>query len=249
MAMLYGGVCDDEKEVHEELSRFFANFEKRINRKIILTHFSSGEELLEHYHSKNEPNFHFLFLDIEMSGINGLETAKHIRSLPNKEVIILFLSSYPEYVMDSFDVLTFQYLLKPLTYDVFESKAMRLYDHLSSTNNHVMFLKDERGQNIVPLSEIIAILKLKHALAQNKLKVITSDQEFFMTGTISSYSLKLGSPFLLVYRSVIVNMDYIRRFTANSVIMSNHQEFPISRTQMKQIKDTYTHYMAGRFII
>ncbi|MEO2205385.1 LytTR family DNA-binding domain-containing protein [Paenibacillus pabuli] len=247
--MLFGGVCDDDKEIHEDLSQFFRDFEKINDCKIQLTHFSSGEELLEHYLSKNCKNFHFLFLDIEMSGINGLETAKQIRSLPNKDVTILFLSSYPDYVMESFDVLTFQYLLKPLTYDVFESKMMRLYDHLSSTAKHVMFLKDERGQNIVPVSEIIAISKLKHSLVQNKLQVVTTDQEFLITGTISSYSEKLGMPFLLVYRSVIVNMDYIRGFTANSVIMSNHQDFPISRTQMKQIKDTYAQYMAGKFII
>ncbi|SDD51735.1 two component transcriptional regulator, LytTR family [Paenibacillus sp. CF095] len=247
--MLFGGVCDDDKEIHEGLSQFFSEFERNNDCKFHLTYFSSGEELLEHYLCKNFEKFHFLFLDIEMAGINGLETAKQIRSLTNNDVTIIFLSSYPDYVMESFDVLTFQYLLKPLTYDVFESKMMRLCAHLSSTAKQVMFLKDQRGQNIVPISEIIAISKLKHSLVQNKLQVITTDQEFLITGTISSYSVKLGIPFLLVYRSVIVNMDYIRGFTANSVVTSNQLDFPISRTQIKQIKDTYAKYMAGKFII
>ncbi len=247
--MLYGGICDDEKEIHEEISRFFGFFEESTGIKINLTHFFSGEDLLQHYQSNPSPSFQFLILDIEMSGINGLVTAKHIRSLPNREVAILFLSSYPEYVMESFDVLTFQYLLKPLTYEVFQPKIMRLYNHLKTQVSPVIFLKDEHGQNIVPLAQIIAISKLKHALVQKKLMVITSDQELIITGTISSFSMKLAVPFLLIFRSVIVNMDYIRRFTSKSVVMSNSQEFPISRTQVKQIKDTYAHYMAGKIMI
>ncbi|WP_054942812.1 LytR/AlgR family response regulator transcription factor [Paenibacillus ihuae] len=247
--MLYGGICDDESEVYEELSRFFTLFERNINCKISLTYFSSGEELLEHYQSKKPPHFHFLFLDIEMSGIDGLETAKQIRSFPNKEVAILFLSSHPEYILESFEVFTFQYLLKPLTYSTFESKMIRLYDHLNSTLTYSIILKEEQGEHIIPLSEVISILKIKHSLAQNKLKIITTHGEFSVTGTISSYSKKLGAPFLLIYRSVIVNMDYIRRFTVRSVVLSNHQELPISRAHIKQIKDSYAHYMAGKFIL
>ncbi|MEK4329550.1 LytTR family DNA-binding domain-containing protein [Paenibacillus sp. FSL R7-0297] len=246
--MLYGGICDDESEVYEELSQFFTHFERDFNCKFSLTYFSSGEELLEHYQSKKPPHLHFLFLDIEMSGINGLETAKQIRSFPNKEVAILFLSSYPEYVMESFEVFTFQYLLKPLVYSTFESKMRRLYDHLNSAVKYSIILKEEQGENIIPLSEVISILKVKHSLAQNKLNIITTDGNFSVTGTISSYSVKLGAPFLRIYRSIIVNMDYIRKFTVHSVVLSNDQELPISRAHSKQIKDSYTQYMAGKYI-
>ncbi|MHA7966678.1 LytR/AlgR family response regulator transcription factor [Paenibacillus sp. CAU 1782] len=247
--MLYGVICDDDAETHENLRHFFGDFENIIGRQIFLTHFFSGEELIEHYRNTNSHHFHFLFLDIELPGINGLETAKQLRSLPNRDIIILFLSSYPQYVMESFDALTFQYLLKPLSFDIFKSKMMRIYDHINSTMNKVLLLKDYQGKSIVSLSEIIAILKLKHSFAQNKLKVVTAEQEYIIKGTISSYQKKLGQPFLLVYRSVLVNMDYIRRFTVQSVVMSNSQEFPISRAQTKLIKDTYSHYMAGRFIV
>lgn len=246
--MFHGGICDDESEVYEELSGFFTLFERNYNCKISLTYFSSGEELLEHYRNNKLPHLHFLFLDIEMSGLNGLETAKQIRSYPNKEVTILFLSSYPEYVMESFEVFTFQYLLKPLVYSTFESKMIRLYEHLNSTINYSIILKEEQGENIIPLSEVISIIKIKHSLAQNKLNIITTNGDFSITGTISSYSTKLGVPFLLIYRSVIVNMDYIRRFTVHSVILSNQQELPISRGHSKQIKDSYTQYMAGKCI-
>lgn len=50
-----------------------------------------------------------------MGGINGIQTARQIRSLKHLDEQIMFLTSYPEYMVESFDVMTFQYLIKPIT--------------------------------------------------------------------------------------------------------------------------------------
>lgn len=63
--MLYGGICDDESEVYEELSQFFTHFERDFNCKFSLTYFSSGEELLEHYQSKSLLIYIFSFLTLK----------------------------------------------------------------------------------------------------------------------------------------------------------------------------------------
>lgn len=247
--MLYGAICDDDMEIHKELSDYFHKFSSKIDLPISLSRFSSGEELLQYYTNDDQQKFHFLFLDVDMKGIDGLETARRIRKLQNKEVIIIFLTSYPEYVMDCFDVHTFQYLLKPLTYLVFETKMKLLYEYLITTpSSHILLIKTENGQTILKLSDIIVIIKIKHSLIQNKLQVITAKQQYVITGTISEYTEKLDSSFLLVFRSVIVNMEYIRGFTANSVVMIDQQEYPISRRQITYVKDIYNRYMVGKYI-
>ncbi|HCO68963.1 MAG TPA: DNA-binding response regulator, partial [Dysgonomonas sp.] len=51
-----------------------------------------------------------VFLDIEMPGINGLEFA---RTIP-KETLVIFITAYSEYALDSYEVDALDYLVKPI---------------------------------------------------------------------------------------------------------------------------------------
>ena len=65
---------------------------------------------------------------MEMPGRNGIETAQEIRNLPDRNVLIAFITSFPEYMQDSFDVQASQYLTKPISYELFEQKLDRLHN-------------------------------------------------------------------------------------------------------------------------
>lgn len=54
------------------------------------------------------------FLDIDMQGMNGIETGRQIRER-DRETKIIYLTSYRDYVIGAFKVHAFQYLLKPIT--------------------------------------------------------------------------------------------------------------------------------------
>ncbi|MNL78594.1 LytTr DNA-binding domain protein [compost metagenome] len=47
----------------------------------------------------------------------------------------------------------------------------------------------------------------------------------------------------MIHRSIIVNLEHVRRFTATSVVMSNDEEYPLGRSQSKAIKDVYAQYV------
>lgn len=57
-------------------------------------------------------DYDIVFMDIEMSVLNGIETAKKIRK-SNQKMVIIFVTDYQEYVYDVFDVLPFRFLRKP----------------------------------------------------------------------------------------------------------------------------------------
>ena len=71
-----------------------------------------------------------VLLDMEMPDMNGIEIAEKIRELVSREVLITFLTSYPEYMQKSFGVQAFQYLLKPITYDVFKKEIIRTIQYI-----------------------------------------------------------------------------------------------------------------------
>ena len=70
--------------------------------------YESGEEFLE-----SGKNYDLLFLDIDMKGMDGIETARKIR-LRDKKLKIVYVTAYREYAGKAFSVHAFGYLLKPV---------------------------------------------------------------------------------------------------------------------------------------
>lgn len=244
--MFQVAICDDEAANHNLIKQLLLILTKCTHFSFDTYFFSSGEELLEYYKTHKSNPFHILFLDIEMNGINGINTAKQIRSLPDRDVQIIFLTSYPEYMMDSFDVQTFHYLIKPISNELFISKVTKLCNYILASINRYLTIKTNGEYLVLKNSAVIAITKVKNTIAKKRLEVITTEQRYACAGTLESYSNRLEYPFLLVHRSVIINMEHVLKFTVSSVVMSSKEEFPIGRSKAQTIKDSYARYMLAR---
>ena len=73
----------------------------------------SGEALLE-----ADEQIDILFLDIQMPGKNGMETARALRKR-GMDTILIFVTAIEEYVFQAFDVGAFHYLVKPFEQEKF----------------------------------------------------------------------------------------------------------------------------------
>ena len=97
--MLHIALCDDNPASIEILEKYFDILN---DSTIDYDVYFSAEELYR-YKLNNELTYDIYILDIEMQGMNGLELAKTIRTNePN--ALIIFLTSYSEYVFDVFEV-------------------------------------------------------------------------------------------------------------------------------------------------
>ncbi|MNC58963.1 LytTr DNA-binding domain protein [compost metagenome] len=76
------------------------------------------------------------------------------------------------------------------------------------------------------------------------MEFLTISQESIMTrGVLAEYIQNLGAPFLQIHRSVIINLNYIRRMTNSTVVMINNIELPIGRTKIKIVKEKLARYL------
>ena len=87
-------ICDDEKNIRELIGNKVV--EQYSEADIVF--FPSGEELL-----LSDKHIDILFLDIQMSGKNGMETARELRK-KEKGMILIFVTAMEEYVFQAFDV-------------------------------------------------------------------------------------------------------------------------------------------------
>ena len=76
---------------------------KKLLPDAVIDKYLSGDELIA---SGSKPDI--LFLDIQMPGMDGMETAKVLRQ-DNENMILIFVTAAEEYVFQAFDVGAFQY--------------------------------------------------------------------------------------------------------------------------------------------
>ena len=97
-------VCDDEKAIREQINELIEKEKAGISTDL----YETGDALLA-----ADKKFDIVFLDIQMEGTDGIETAKKLR-VKDEDTILIFITGIREYVFQAFDVAAFHYLLKPV---------------------------------------------------------------------------------------------------------------------------------------
>ena len=118
--MLRIAICDDETDARDAL-RF--QLEKILieDAEEIVYEFSSGTNAAS-WLANHPGEIDLLFLDVEMKGLNGMETAEKIRTF-DEQILIVFVTGYSDYVFDGYLVGALDYLMKPVT----EEKLRQLF--------------------------------------------------------------------------------------------------------------------------
>ena len=104
-------VVEDNTAVREELCGFIAKYAQESGRKLDVTPFADGSQIVEPY----RPGFDIIFLDIEMPRLGGMPTAERIRQL-DPEVVLIFVTNMAQYAIRGYEVDALDFVLKPVSY-------------------------------------------------------------------------------------------------------------------------------------
>lgn len=235
------GICDDEKVfvgvIEKYLKDCMANLEEHY-AQVTVECFSSGEELLAAY--QESKRYDLLFLDLKMKKLNGFETAGHIRLLDNK-VIIIFITSLTEYVMQSFEYRPFWYLIKPVKEEKFHNVFFKALSEYASVNhNEYAFKTREEGIERINISRI---LYLESISRQIRLHSLDGDYDFY--ASINKEEIKLlRQGFVRIHKSFLVNLFFFQRVNKSNLVLKNGETLPISERRYKDVYNAYTDYLA-----
>lgn len=225
-------VCDDESQICELLQDKIQKYSFEKKRRISIQTFDSGRKVLE----SDLRHIDVLFLDVDMPGMNGLETAKAIRER-NKDMIIVFITAYSEFVFESFKVDAFRYLIKPLKDKELSETLDAIQEKMTESEDCFNFQFQNETYSI-KYSDIIYIEGMR-----DKIWFHCKDRTYRWRGTLKHLNRMLEDRgFFQVHRSYIINMNKIRRYSSGAVYLEDDYEVPISKYRLDAFKEEYIKF-------
>lgn len=229
-------ICDDSCEFRQQISDYVRPYQF-IYPEIKQKEFSSGEELVGAYSAGQR--FDILFLDIKMKDIDGIEAAKKIRSI-DRDVLIIFVTGYVDYVPETFRVGAFQFLLKPVSKSEFKRDFERAVD----------FYKISHFKYLVRWKDTTSVIEIKDIYyieaANRHLTVHTAKSSVECVGRIVQEEKKLvGYNIVKCHRSYMINLCHVKQIDNTKVLLTNGKQIPVSKAYKDTVKVSFNSYLLG----
>lgn len=230
--MIRIAVCDDSPKFLQQALNMVERWSQQCGIPTEIYPFDNGDALL----SKNAvTHMDIIFLDIIMPLQNGIDTAKELRQSDNA-VKIIFLTSSPEFALESYEVKAQGYLLKPVTYEKIK-ETLDDCSHSFETEAENIVLKTAFGYQKLYFHDI------EYLEAQNKRVVF-----YLRTGkTVEAAEplhsleerLSINDGFFKCHRSYLVYIPNVDHFSMTEITTKSGRSIPIARGYGKAFKDAY----------
>ena len=210
-----------------------SDFFRKKNREIRLRTFLSGEKLLN-----DEGQIDILFLDIQMKGMDGLETARKLRAGQFRGFLI-FITVLKEMVFQSFEVQAYDYLVKPVDEKQFEKTMERLFASMQNAGENSLLVQKGYEGRIIREDEIVFCEVIDRKIYLN----LASGEVVNYYERIENLETKLGSHFFRCHRSYLINLKHLKGYKNGTACMDNGKEVPVSRLRSREFSGVVLQYM------
>lgn len=133
-------IIDDDAQCRQQMAEYVHTYAQNTKQVIKVVSYSLGINFISEY----EADCDVIFLDVEMPHMDGITTAKKIREV-DKHVSIIFLTNFSQYAINGYEVNALDYVMKPITYFVFELKLKKAlqFARRSVENDVVIITRQE----------------------------------------------------------------------------------------------------------
>ena len=229
------GICDDSQTDAAYVETFLAAWAQERALALHVERFPSAESFLFRY--AEEKRFDLLLLDIEMGQLDGVTMAKEIRR-DNQDVQIVFITGYSDYIAEGYEVAALHYLLKPVNGDKLRAVLDRGVDKVRRRERALTL--EQGGEMVrIPLGEIRYLEVCRNYVT------VHAKGDYTTKSTLSRLEVALDGRFHRLGRSMVVNLEVVRRVTKTQVVLSDGCVLPLPRGAFEGLNRAYIAHSCG----
>lgn len=217
-------IVDDEPLAHEIIDEFCS----MIPHIQLVHHCYNAMEAMQYL---NNNSVDFMFLDINMPKLRGLDFLKTLTN-PPKTIIT---TAYKEHALEGFELNVVDYLLKPFSFDRLVKAVNKISNNepiktvlkeiSKSSDSNRFFIKGDKKHHQIDEDHILYV-----EAYGNYSKIYLKDEMILSHTKISNFETLLSANnFLRVHKSFIVAINKIKLIEGNRIVIDSHK-IPIGQT-------------------
>lgn len=219
--MLRIGICDDEAGARSALLAMTERILEPMGEALTAYEFSSGEGVLR-WLQGHAGTLDLLFLDIEMDGIDGMETARRIREADGR-LLLVFVTGYADYVFDGYAVSALDYLMKPVREDKLRETLRRAAGAMQLHAPEVYTFKNTEGLFRIPKEDILYFYSDRRQVV-----LVTAAREYPFYARLDEVAQDIGEGFVRIHQRYLVRAAAVDRVSGGEAVVGG-RALPISR--------------------
>lgn len=220
--MIRIGICDDLYDARLTLRGAVERSMERLHMEGKIFEFSSGEGLLG-YLERHSGEIDLIFLDLEMGGMDGMETARQLHA-SDPELQIVFVTGHTEAVFDGYAVGAIGYLLKPAQGPAIDDVLTRAQAALCRDLDRVYICRSGDTFYRIPLSRILYFVS-----DRRQVTCVTTGRSYTFYGRMDTVAAEVGSAFVRIHQRYLVRAGAVEQVDGSEVLVGG-TPLPISRS-------------------
>ena len=223
-------LCDDDKKTQEEVRQLVHRIQYEIGEELVFFAVSSGDELL-----RFSTEYQILILDIEMPGMDGIQTGRYLRA-QNNGCEIIVLTNAAERMPEAFHIRAYRFLSKPIKYDELK-EAIQASVRAKIGYQRIDVLNGVSHSRI----RMMDILYVK--AAGSYLEIYTGTRKFTKNCSLKSMEALLeNNYFSKCGRGIMINLEHVKSVKSRIIELDGGETLVSSLRCYKHFFDDYAKY-------
>ena len=231
---MYIAICDDERSCSDTTYNFLVEYLGDKDIDFCIEIFTNAEEVIN-----TGKAYDFVFMDIQMRGMNGLTAAKKL--LERKpDTLVFFITHYQIYLDKAMDISPFRYLSKPLKKArFFESLYVGLNKWKQRQKNITVTEDRLRTKFLINVYDVLYIENLGR-----KVRIVTKNKDFSIIEPYKDIRAELieSDDFCDSHQSFTVNLNYVTFYDKSDVHIEYGRDKHIIHMSRRKYAEFHKHF-------
>lgn len=231
--MIHIALVEDEEKYRKEFLSYLHRYEQESGRQFRISIFPDGEDIISSY----KADYDLILMDIAMRFMDGMTAAEKIREL-DQEVVIIFITNMPQFVMKGYAVDALDYVLKPVNYFAFSQRIDRAISRMSRRREQYLTIPVHGGIRKLSVSDLLYVEVQDHDLLYH-----TRQENILTRGSLAEVEAKLNdSGFFRCNKYCLVNLSFVESLQGIDLVVAG-EHIQVSRAKKKSVLDALNNYL------